>query len=365
MRFSLFFEMQISNPTRQSEYQLFHDCVDQAVLAEEVGFDGIWAVEHHGLYEYAHSSAPEIFLSYVAAKTKRINICHGVTLLPKAYNHPIRIAERVATLDILSEGRVFWGTGKSGTRVELSAFGIDPDELDEQWLEAVEMIPKMWRDEPFSWKGKYYDIPSTHIVPKPKQQHPPVFAACSRPELTISAGKKGLGALTFTFYKDENLKQKIIDYREAIKVAEPITDVITNHFCCNTACLVLKDDKKAFKYGIRGSKYFTRSFAHYYWTENSPLSPANAESKIPSTVNATSNAPSDKEVELIKKYRNSDNSQLTSVIGDPVSARESIQRFVDVGADELIFVLQAGTVPHEIIMESIRTIGEEVIPHFK
>jgi alkanesulfonate monooxygenase SsuD/methylene tetrahydromethanopterin reductase-like flavin-dependent oxidoreductase (luciferase family) len=354
MRFSLFYEMQISNPTAESEYQLFHDCVEQAVLADKVGFSGIWAVEHHGLYEYAHSSAPEIFLSFVAAKTERINICHGVTLLPKNYNHPIRIAERIATLDILSGGRVYWGTGKSGTKVEQGAFGIDPAELQAQWLEAVEMIPKMWRDEAFSWSGKFYDIPPTHIVPKPKQKHPPVFAACSRPELAVQAGELGLGALSFAVYQDEQLKEKIQDYRDAIARSNPITDVTTNHFCCNPAALVLKDDKKALQYGIRGSKFFTRSLGNYYWTDERHLGP----------VRAPRDMPTDKEVELFKKHRNAPGSQLSAVIGDPVSARETIQRFVDVGADELIFVIQSGTVPHELIMESIQTIGEEVIPYF-
>src|ERR1700746_1465471 len=134
MKFSIFFEMQISEPTREKEAQTFRDCLEQAVLADELGYHCVWEVEHHGLFEYSHSAAPEIFLSFVAAKTKRIRIGHGVTLLPFRYNHPIRIAERVATLDILSEGRVQWGTGKSGTRVEQGAFQLDGPELQSQWL---------------------------------------------------------------------------------------------------------------------------------------------------------------------------------------------------------------------------------------
>lgn len=354
MRFSLFYEMQISDPTAQSEQQLFHDCVDQAVLADEVGFDGIWAVEHHGLYEYAHSSAPEIFLSFVAAKTKRINICHGSTLLPKNYNHPIRIAERIATLDILSRGRVYWGSAKSGTVVEQGAFEIDPKELNDQWLEALEMIPKMWRNEPFSWKGKFYDIPPTHVVPKPTKQ-PPAFASCSRPENAISVGKLGLGALNFAIYHDEQLKSKVDNYRAAIRESTPITGVVTNHFCCNPSTLVLKDDKKALRYGIRGSKFFTRSMAHYYWTQNRHVGPVRSPREMPS----------DNEVDLFEKHRNRPGTQLSAIFGDPVSARETIRRFVDVGVDELIFVIQSGTIPHELIMESIRTIGEDVIPYFK
>jgi alkanesulfonate monooxygenase SsuD/methylene tetrahydromethanopterin reductase-like flavin-dependent oxidoreductase (luciferase family) len=354
VRFSLFYEMQISNPTKSSEYQLFHDCLNQCILADQVGFDGIWAVEHHGLYEYAHSSAPEIFLSFVAAKTKKITIGHGSTLLPKNFNHPIRIAERLATLDILSEGRVYWGAAKSGTKVEQGAFEIAPEDLQSQWLEALEMIPKMWQEGPFSWDGKYYKIPPTHIVPKPVR-HPPVFASCSRPELAVQAGELGLGALNFAIYKDEQLKMKIDNYRSAIQRAKPITGVVTNHFCCNPAALILNDDYKAVQYGLMGSKFFTRSMGNYYWTDTRHVG----------AVRAPRDLPSQNEVELFMKHRNKPGTQLSVVFGDPASARETIQRFQDVGVDELIFVLQSGTIPHELIMESIQTIGEQVIPYFK
>src|SRR5215831_13018906 len=141
MKFSIFFEMQMSEPSRASEAQTFHDCVAQATLADELGFHCVWEVEHHGLYEYSHSSAPEIFLSFVAARTRRIRIGHGCTLLPSRYNHPIRIAERIATLDILSEGRVNWGAAKSGSRVEREAFEVDVATIHDEWREALEMIP--------------------------------------------------------------------------------------------------------------------------------------------------------------------------------------------------------------------------------
>src|SRR5262249_8347529 len=153
MKFSLFFEMQIESPTREKEAQTFRDCVLQAVLADELGYHAVWEVEHHGLYEYSHSSAPEVFLAFVAARTNKIRLGHGVTLLPHRYNHPIRIAERLAVLDILSGGRVNWGSGKSSSLVEQHAFETDIKTLHDQWLEAVEMIPRMWSSDVFSHEG--------------------------------------------------------------------------------------------------------------------------------------------------------------------------------------------------------------------
>jgi len=126
MKFSMIFEAQMAFPTREHEGQVILDCVDQSVLAEEMGYDRVWAVEHHSLLRYAHMSAPEIFLTFVAARTSRIRIGHGVVCLPFNYNHPIRVAERAAMLDILSGVRLDLGAGRGATLQEMSAFGVDP-----------------------------------------------------------------------------------------------------------------------------------------------------------------------------------------------------------------------------------------------
>jgi alkanesulfonate monooxygenase SsuD/methylene tetrahydromethanopterin reductase-like flavin-dependent oxidoreductase (luciferase family) len=354
MKFSLFYEMQIASPTRQDEAQLFHNCLTQAKLADEIGYHCIWEVEHHGLYEYSHSSAPEVFLSFVAAKTKRIRVGHGCTLLPHRYNHPIRVAERIATLDILSEGRVNWGSAKSASLVEQGAFEVDRSTLHDEWREAIEMIPKMWTSDSFSHKGRFFDIPPTHIVPKPVQKpHPPMFAACSRPEQAVEIGMLGLGALNLAMYHDELFAQRVSEYRQAIAMARPLGLAINNQFACNPATLVLKDDYKACQYGLTGATYFNKALIHYYGTTR-----PDGRTGVPTCI-----LPDD-EVRSFMRIRNRPRSQLSSIIGDPQAARESVQRFVDVGVDELILVMQTGTTPHEIIMESIHTFGDEVMPHF-
>ncbi|UFZ08162.1 LLM class flavin-dependent oxidoreductase [Bradyrhizobium ontarionense] len=354
MKFSLFFEMQVPDPTPDREVAVFRNCVEQAKLADELGYHCIWGVEHHGLYEYSHSSAPEIFLAYVAAQTKRIRIGHGCTLLPHRYNHPIRIAERIATLDILSQGRVNWGTAKSGTRVEREAFEIDADSLHAQWREAVEMIPRMWETDVFSHKGRFFDIPPTCIVPKPVQKpHPPIFAACSKPEQAVEVGELGLGALNLAIYQDEMLAKRVSAYRAAMARAKPLGRQLNNHFACNPATLVLKDDRRACQYGFRGALFFLKAMVHYYGV-NRPVG----------RINISRDFLPDDQLQRFMDQRNTPQSQLSSIIGDPSSAREMVQRFVDVGVDELILVMQTGTTPHEITMESIRTFGEEVMPQF-
>lgn len=346
--------MQIADPTNEQEAKLFQNCLEQAKLADDLGYHCIWEVEHHGLYEYSHSSAPEIFLSFVAASTKRIRIGHGCTLLPYRYNHPIRIAERIATLDILSGGRVNWGTARSGSRVEREAFEIDVPTIHEQWLDALEMIPRMWESGPFSYTGRFFDIPPTHIVPKPVQTpHPPIFAACSKPADAVAVGKLGVGALNMGMYRDEVLGRHVSDYRNAIAEAKPVGRFVNNHFACNAAAFVLKDDVEACRHGLRGAMYFTQAMIHYYGSER-PVGRIDISRDF---------LPED-HIQGFRRNRNTSQSQLSSVIGDPVAARESVQRFADVGVDELILVMQTGTSRHDLLMQSIRTFGEEVMPHF-
>ncbi len=145
MDFSLLIEIQLADPSPAAERRAYEECVRQAVLADELGYHALWAVEHHGLLEYSHCSAPEVLLGHIAARTRRIRLGHAVTLTPGRYNHPIRVAERIAVLDILSGGRVNWGSGKSSSLVEQGAFEVDRGGLDSEWREALEMIPKMWR----------------------------------------------------------------------------------------------------------------------------------------------------------------------------------------------------------------------------
>ncbi len=355
MKFSLLIEIQLAAPTRSAERRAFRECVGQATLADELGYHEVWAVEHHGLIEYSHCSSPEILLGYIAARTRRIRLGHAVTLTPYRYNHPIRVAERIAVLDILSEGRVDWGSGKSSSLVEQGAFEIDRAELDGQWREALEMIPRMWRSDLFEWEGKYFHIPPTAILPKPVQQpHPPIFAACSRPETVELAGSLGIGSLNFTAGNDEYLRNKIASYRSAIATARGLAGTVNNRFCCTPTTLVLDDDRQACEYGFRGSRFFQESLATYFFSRE----------RISGPIDVSRDPLSTSQLEKAMAARNGPGSVLTSVIGDPQAAIETVSRFQATGVDELILVMDMGTVPHEIVTQSLRTFAEKVMPHF-
>src|SRR5262249_20542160 len=192
MKFDLLYELQMPKPhDARSEWRCYHEALEQIVRADELGYDTVWEVEHHFLTEFAHSSAPEVFLAAVSQRTRRIRLGHGVTLLPHRFNHPIRVAERVAALDLLSNGRVEFGTGRS-SQFEQAGFEIDTAESRDMWQESLEIIPRMWTESPFEYAGKYVRIPARDVIPKPVQKpHPPIWAAATSPPTWELAGRDG------------------------------------------------------------------------------------------------------------------------------------------------------------------------------
>src|ERR671915_1757352 len=185
MQFGLFYEHQVPRPWDvEAERRVLLDALEQIALADRLGIKYVWEVEHHFLEEYSHSSAPEVFLAAASQRTKRIRLGHGIVLMPPGYNHPARVAERLATLDLVSKGRVDWGTGESASRAELEGFGVDPAERRAMWRETVEQVANMMVMNPYpGFQGKYFSMPVRNVLPKPVQKpHPPLWVACSNRE---------------------------------------------------------------------------------------------------------------------------------------------------------------------------------------
>ncbi len=359
MQFSMIFEVQLADPTPESERRVYHETVEQALLGEAMGFDRVWAVEHHNLRYYAHCTAPEILLSHIAAKTERIRIGHGVVMLPRNYNHPIRVAERIAALDILSEGRVDFGTGVSSSELEMGAFGVDPETRHAEWEEALRIIPRMWREAPFEHHGKYIDIPPRHVLPRPVQEpHPPLYVAATRDETLDTAGRLGIGALCLGFGGPPDIRQKRERYDRAIASRDPgkIAGVEpTDHLSALCPAVVLEDRDRARALGIRGQRFFVEALNHCYAGGPEPDSDPGQQS------GTVTGQISD---ELLEAGTGAHGTGLTS-FGGPDDIRAYVAALADAGADEVMFLIQMGTVPQDACMESIRLIGERVIPEYR
>src|ERR1051326_6723274 len=203
MRFGLFYELQLPRPWGEgAERRLVREALEQVELADRLGIDSVWEVEHHFLEEYSHSSAPEVFLAACSQRTSRIRLGHGIVQLPPAVNHPARVAERIAMLDLVSDGRVEFGAGEGAGALEPSGFCVDYALKHEQWAESLDAITRMFVEEPFrGYAGRFVRMPTRNVVPKPLQKpHPPIWVACPRPETISVAAASGLGALCFSMY---------------------------------------------------------------------------------------------------------------------------------------------------------------------
>ncbi|MEU8528340.1 LLM class flavin-dependent oxidoreductase [Streptomyces sp. NPDC048629] len=371
MKFSVIFEAQLADPTVEREHQVIRDCVEQAVLAEEMGFDRIWAVEHHSLKWYAHMSAPEIFLTWVAAKTRRIRVGHGVVCMPFNFNHPARVAERAAMLDLLSGGRLDLGAGRGGTAQETSLCGVDRDRTTQEVEEALRIIGKAWQEEELEYHGELIRIDPHPILPRPAQTpHPPLFLACSRTETLTQAAELGIGALVMGFAGPESIKEMCAAY-DAARAARTgdrfVSTVVNDHFSVLCPTIVLDDAEEARRVGIRGQRFFAQSIGHWYGGAGVPdeavvagADEAAAMRQAAEQVVARLN-----EQRIPVRPTSTATFNADHAYGSAEDAIAYVERLRDAGADEIMCLIQMGTVPQEVCLETLRQWGAKVIPHFR
>jgi alkanesulfonate monooxygenase SsuD/methylene tetrahydromethanopterin reductase-like flavin-dependent oxidoreductase (luciferase family) len=349
MQFGIFYEHQIPRPWNDGdEHRLFKEALDQVELADRLGIDYAWEVEHHFLEEYSHSSAPEVFLAACSQRTKRIRLGHGITLMPPGYNHPARVAERIATLDLVSDGRVEWGTGESSSRLELEGYGVGYMQKREAWEEAVREACRMLAMSPYpGYEGKYFSMPARNIVPKPLQRpHPPLWVACSNRDTIRLAAKLGLGALTFAFIDPSDAKYWVEEYYETFKKeCTPIGRTVNPNIAMVTGFMCHEDSATAVKQGLEGFKFFGFALAHFYITGT----------HTPGHTNVW---------DLFKQAPPFPNMP-TGGIGNPDEVRKNLETFEEVGVDQTIFIQQGGNNRHEDICSSLELFAKKVQPDFK
>jgi alkanesulfonate monooxygenase SsuD/methylene tetrahydromethanopterin reductase-like flavin-dependent oxidoreductase (luciferase family) len=370
VKFSMIFEAQLSNPTPERERRLLTDCVEQAVLAERVGFDRVWAVEHHALKWYAHISAPEIFLSWVAAKTSRIRVGHGVVCMPFNYNHPIRVAERAAMLDILSGGRLDLGAGRGATLQEMSLMGVDPNRTYAEVEESLRMIGHMWVNDEFEWHGSLLDVSPHTVLPRPVQMpHPPLYLACTKRDTVTLAAEYGIGALVLGFAGVEDVAglRKIYSDGIATRTGERfVSSVVNDHFSALCPTIVLDDGDEALQVGARGQRFFAESISHWYGGGPPPSEAEEEGDQIAAIQRSAERWVAHLHEAQIPVNPNSVAAyNAEHAYGTADRAIEYVEALQDAGADEIMCLIQMGTVPQAACIETIRQWGEKVIPHFR
>lgn len=351
MRFGIFYEHQLPRPWNEGdELKLFQDALDQVELADRLGIDHAWEVEHHFLEEYSHSSAPEVFLAACSQRTKNIRLGHGITLMPPSYNHPARVAERIATLDLVSRGRVEWGTGESSALLELGGFNIPVAQKRSMWREAVEQCANMMAMDPYpGYQGEFFSMPCRNVVPKPVQRpHPPLWVACSNRETIKLAARLGIGALTFAFVDPKEAKQWVDDYYRIFKEeCIPIGHACNPNVAMVTGFSLHHDSAVAKARGMDGFRFFSYALGHHYiFGEHKP-----GRTNI---------------WEAFEKARSSlPEEGGNRGIGSPDEMRRHLRGFAEAGVDQVTFIQQGGRNKHEHICEALELFASDVMPEFK
>jgi alkanesulfonate monooxygenase SsuD/methylene tetrahydromethanopterin reductase-like flavin-dependent oxidoreductase (luciferase family) len=349
VKFGIFYEHQLPRPWHpRSEHQLLQDSLDEIELADRLGYDFAWEVEHHFLEEYSHSSAPEVFLGAASQRTKRIRLGHGIIQLTT--NHPARVAERVSTLDLLSNGRVELGIGEAASTTELHPFGRRFRDKRAVWEDAVRALIPMFGDDPVEYEGPFFEFPRRSVIPKPYQKpHPPLWVACSQRDTIECAGRWGMGALGFQFVSADEAHAWVSTYYNAYtqrlqKLADYVTNpniaVVSGFMCCPT------DDEANVK--ADGWTFF--AFALRYYTTHVPGTPG-----APSLWD---------EYEAFRKSPQAQKMHAGGLIGSPETIRTKLRKFEQSHVDQVILLNQAGRNTHADIMASLELFAAEVMPEF-
>ena len=345
---------------REAEVAAYDEAIAEVKFADTLGFQTVWCVEHH--FRDGRSACPsnEVVLGAFSTITKNIRLGFGVSLMPPGFQHPARVAEKVATVDILSHGRAEWGTGRS-TPMEQIAFGVPADDRSRaMWKEAVEFVVAAWERERISWDTDLIKMPERMQTPKPYQDpHPPAWLAAASETSAVSAGMNGLGLLSFALLQPVSaMANHIRLYREAQeKCTTPLTRVKNDRVGVYTLVHCTEDPEAAAAYGLWDSvRWWYRHLAEFTLEWELPnLSPAEREAVFPLL------KPSIEGNIDVQKYTDED----MIIIGTPEQCLEKILRYEAVGVDQLLCYVQFGMLPHEKVMENLELLGTKVIPELE
>lgn len=365
MKLALFAEIPVPKPwTKDKEQQAFRDVIEQAVFAEQNGFHSFWSVEHHFLPEMSHATNPEVLYGAIAARTTKLRIGYGVRLLPKPYNHPVRTAESVATLDCISGGRVEFGGGRSATARELGGFGINPHETRAMQEEAFRAMVGCWTNEEYEFEGKYWSMPKRTVVPRVVQEpHPPLWCASSSLDGHYEIGKMGTGLLSFALATPpEELAVKFAKYEQGLADCDqPIGAFVNRRKAAMSMAHCAETDAAARAVGepsmLKHIEYSLPKYAEmteYAAQFQDDLATFSYTQDFKKKIESDGGTP---KLDMDNLWEIGGH-----MIGGPERCLEMALRYEEIGTDILFLMLNSWNIPHEDVMRSIELLGKHVVP---
>lgn len=381
MKLALQYEMQ--RPTLD-DHLVLAETMEQCILADQVGFEYLWFVEHHFLTGFSASPCSDMVYAALSQRTERIRLGLGVVILP--YHHPIQVAERVAMLDHLSDGRVDFGTGRSAP-YELTGMGVDPRDSRDMWEESLTMVPRIWESDWFEWEGRFWNVPSRQVLPKPYQKpHPPIWVAALQPTTYEIAAEKGIGVLAFGSSAPGSLEPYVKAYKDKVARANPVGATVNNQWASATLGICLEDNREARELGARSLKNFFGPDRPYVQGQKDVY--ANLLERwggVPDHLKHNFSRYVDVGLEeeevgdvldfsggaaiAHKIWADLDADTLADravvIAGDPDSCIEALKKHEATGIDQMMIMMQTETIPHDKVMKSIELFGKYVIPEFQ
>ncbi len=360
-------------PWGDREARRIRQDIEVGIAADRAGFDTFWAPEHHCLEEYSHNSSSHLSCLAVGLQTQRIRVVTGIFNLCPPINHPIRVAEQIAMIDILTNGRVELGTGRGSGSTEVNSFGVAAGETRAMWEEAIRAIPKMWTQDLFSWDGTYFTVPERCVLPKPVQRpHPPLWVTASNPGTVETAGRMGIGAAMFNFADPELSRPLVEGYKRAIQKAEPVGEFVYDKIMTIAPAMCLEDgeearalyNESAGRIAAHFSVYFDTipAFAERFAKEPRPIAQTRLRELIRELA-ASGEATNPFAIESLEPDYLRQNG---ICVGTPAEVIATLRRFEAVGFDQVVVVPVVGfDTPHEKTLESVRLLGEKVLPVFR
>lgn len=356
MEFGLFVQGYVPKQRLQADPEAEHKALmeetEYVIQADKSNFKYAWASEHHFLEEYSHLSANDVFLGYLAHATDRIHLGSGIFNPLAPVNHPVKVAEKVAMMDHLSEGRFEFGSGRGAGSHEILGFmpGItDMNHTKEIWEETIGEFPKMWlQDEYVGFQGKHWSLPPRKILPKPYgKAHPAMWYAAGSPASYAMAYKKGLGVLGFSVQKVSDMEWVVESYKNAVKEAEPIGAFVNDNVMVTSTAICAETHDKAVEIAVSGGLNYLQSLLfRYHDTFPRPDGIPEWPELLPEY--------STEIIELLI-------AEELMICGDPGEVLQQCKRWEQAGADQLSFGLPIG-ISSEDTLNTIKLIGEHVIP---
>ena len=354
MKFGVFYELQLPRPWKpDSELNLYQNALTQIEVADRCGYDYAWEVEHHFLEEYSHSPQPEVFLAAASQRTRNIRLGHGIIQLTS--NHPARVAEKVACLDLVSNGRAEFGMGEGASITELGPFDREMENKREVWEDAIRCIMPMFKDGGWEYDGPYFKFPLRQVLPKPIQKpHPPLWVACSQLDTIEMAGRRGIGALGFQFLSAEMAKAWVHAYYNSFtKRLDKLADYQTNPNIAMVSYFMCAETDEEARRRADGVTFFQFSLAYYSGSKGRERAKPGSVSLWDEYLKWKAANP-----EAVRKALSG------GLIGSPETIRRKLRRFQQSNVDQIILLNQAGNNTHEHICESLEMFASEVMPEF-